>query len=357
MIHLTQRFTVLPPSIFAHPCCLLPQQWYATVFFPFHPIIFCFEINSCFLPAGLKKRLYSGSDQLLPLASAEAERYNKVVYYIQEVFPIGYLYETHMHTCLASACGKSTGKEHVRRYRDLGFTGIIITDHFFGGNCAVPRHLPWDEKIRLFCAGFEDAWEEGQKVGLDVFFGWEQGYGDDEYLVYGLDKQWLLDHPEIEKCSRARQLALVHEGGGAVIQAHPFRMRDYMTYIRLGLSFADGAEVANAGNRSVHDTYAYHYAQEFGLVMTAGSDNHDSSRIQSQDDLFGVSLDAPLTSIQDYVQLIRSRGPIHLHVPDDRFSADPNTSEQLHSFWIDSYEHLIPTRRLWMNPFSPTDPE
>ena len=26
---------------------------------------------------------------------------------------MGFLYETHMHTCLASACGISTGKEHV----------------------------------------------------------------------------------------------------------------------------------------------------------------------------------------------------------------------------------------------------
>ncbi len=273
----------------------------------------------------------------------------------QEVFSIGYLYETHMHTCQASACGRSTGREHVRRYKDLGFTGIIITDHFFGGNCAVPRNLPWEEKIHRFCAGFEDAFEEGQKVGLDVFFGWEQGYGDDEYLVYGLDKQWLLEHPEIEKCSRTRQKALVHEGGGAVIQAHPFRMRDYMTYIRLGLFYADGAEVANAGNLPVHDTYAYHYAQEFGLVMTAGSDNHNSDKVQSQDQLYGVSLDQKLTRIQDYVDLIRSRGPIHLHVPEERFSADPESSEPLHSYWIDSYENLIPTNRLWIQPFIPTD--
>ena len=277
--------------------------------------------------------------------------------FFKEMFRTGYLYETHMHTCLASACGRSTGKEHVRRYKELGFTGIIITDHFFGGNCAVPRDLPWHEKICRFCAGYEDALEEGLKIGLDVFFGWEQGYGDDEYLVYGLDKQWLLDHPEIEKCSRARQLALVHEGGGAVIQAHPFRMRQYMTYIRLGLRFADGAEVANAGNQPVNDTYAYHYAQEFGLVMTAGSDNHNSDKIQSQDDLYGVSLDQKLNSIHDYVDLIFHRGPIHLHVPDDRFAADPASSEVLHSFWLDSQEQLVPTRRLWIDPFHPTDPE
>ena len=54
-----------------------------------------------------------------------------------------FLYETHMHTCQGSACGRATGREQARVYRDAGYTGIIITDHFFGGNTAVDRRLPW----------------------------------------------------------------------------------------------------------------------------------------------------------------------------------------------------------------------
>ena len=258
------------------------------------------------------------------------------------------LYETHLHTCLASACGKSTGREHVRRYTDLGFTGVIMTDHFFGGNTAVDRSLPWEEKVKRFCAGYEDAWEEGQKTGLSVFFGWEQGYGNDEYLVYGPDKVWLLAHPEIETCSRRRQLELVHEAGGCVIQAHPFRMRPYMTRIQLGPQFADGAEVANAGNLQVNDTCAYHYAQEYGLVMTAGTDNHNSARIESADQLYGVILENKLETIWDYVRLILSRGKIGLHVPKDRFSADPLTTEDLVSYWLNDDETVTPTGRSWL---------
>lgn len=60
---------------------------------------------------------------------------------------MGFLYETHLHTCLASACGISTGKEHVRYYKDLGFTGIMMTDHFFGGNTRIPKDRPWEERI------------------------------------------------------------------------------------------------------------------------------------------------------------------------------------------------------------------
>ena len=82
-----------------------------------------------------------------------------------------YLYETHMHTCQGSACGTSTGAEHARFYKQQGYQGIFITDHFFGGNTAAPRSGKWKDRIDHYCSGFEDAWNEGQKIGLDVFFG------------------------------------------------------------------------------------------------------------------------------------------------------------------------------------------
>ena len=153
---------------------------------------------------------------------------------------MGYRYETHMHTCQGSACGVSTGAEQARFYKDRGYTGIFVTDHFTGGNTAMPRDLPWRERIERFCAGYEEALAEGQKRGLDVFFAWEQNFEGDEYLVYGPDKAWLLAHPDVEHWTRRRQLEEIHRAGGAVIQAHPFRDRDYIKYILLGLKYCDG---------------------------------------------------------------------------------------------------------------------
>ena len=48
-----------------------------------------------------------------------------------------YRYHTHVHTSLASACARNTGIEMVRAYKEKGYTGIFITDHFFNGNTAV----------------------------------------------------------------------------------------------------------------------------------------------------------------------------------------------------------------------------
>ena len=260
-----------------------------------------------------------------------------------------YLYETHLHTCQGSRCGVSTGSEHARYYKEIGYQGIIVTDHFFGGNCAVPRNLPWKERIEQFCAGYEDALAEGQKIGLDVFFGWEQNYDLDEYLVYGLDKQWLLDHPEYEHCSRREQIEAVHRAGGCLIQAHPFRDRGYIPRILLAKQFSDGIEVANAGQNPVNDYPALRYATELNLVTIAGSDNHHSCTEKTPPEkLFGIELDEKLGSIHDLVRLIRNRGKIGLHVPANRFEIQPEDQLERDVFWLDENENAIPSTRDWL---------
>ena len=259
---------------------------------------------------------------------------------------MSFLYETHMHTCQASACGRSTGKEHARYYQSIGYTGIIMTDHFFGGNTAVDRSLPWEERVDWFWQGYEDAKEEGDRIGLDVFFGLEQNYAGDEYLIYGLTKDYMKAHPEMERWTRRQQLEAVHAAGGCVIQAHPFRMRRYMEKIRLGLRYCDGIEVANAGNEPLDDARAIRLGQELGLVMTAGTDNHCSPCPQA----FGVSLEKRLTSIEDYVNIIMHHGHIGLHVPKERFMIEPGILlDERHRTWIlDENEHDVSAGREWI---------
>ena len=102
-----------------------------------------------------------------------------------------YIYETHMHTSEASDCAECTAVQMADKYKAEGYTGIIITDHFFNGNSSVPHDLPWEERVELYCKGYEHAKARGDEIGLDVFFGIEFGDGGSDYLIYGLDKQWL----------------------------------------------------------------------------------------------------------------------------------------------------------------------
>ena len=259
---------------------------------------------------------------------------------------MSFLYETHMHTCQASACGKSTGKEHARFYKEAGFTGIIMTDHFFGGNTAVNRELPWEDRVDWFWSGYEDAKEEGDRIGLDVFFGLEQNFSGDEYLIYGLTKEYMKAHPEMEHWTRRQQLEEVHKAGGCVIQAHPFRIRGYMDRIRLGNLFCDGIEAANLGNEALDDARAYRMGKECGLLMTAGSDNHNSPVPAP----YGVELEKRLTTIDDYVKIILDKGRIGLHVPADRFDvpADAEPDARHCAFMLNDQEFDILSPKQWM---------
>ena len=64
-----------------------------------------------------------------------------------------YRYEIHCHTSEASKCGRLAAADLVRLYKKIGYTGVIITDHFFNGNCAISNDIPWTQRLDLFSKG------------------------------------------------------------------------------------------------------------------------------------------------------------------------------------------------------------
>ena len=238
---------------------------------------------------------------------------------------MNYLYETHLHTRGVSACAGSKGSEYIKGYIDLGYSGIMVTDHFYNGHSSLSRSLPWREWVNRFCRGFENAWEEGQRQGLDVFFGWEESFGAyDDYLIYGLDKNWLLEHPEVKKWTRGEQYRAVKAAGGCVVQAHPFRQHNYISKLVLSSGCVDAVEAANAGNEDdSYDSLAFRYAKKIGKPITAGTDIHTAFLLYGGD-IFGVYLDKKLNSIADYVDVIRKNEIAGIKTSDGRCNSDGN---------------------------------
>ncbi|MCR4940128.1 MAG: PHP domain-containing protein [Treponemataceae bacterium] len=224
-----------------------------------------------------------------------------------------YIYETHLHTNVGSKCGVTAPEDYIKPYLDRGFTGIIVTDHFFNGNCAVDRSLPWKEQVDAFVSGYERAYEAGLKGGLDVFFGFETRLGNDEYLIYGLDKAWLYVHPEIVTATRAEQYRLVRDGGGAVVQAHPYRERSYQDGIDLYPWCVDAIERHNFGNSKFEDDRCDDYIKRYDFCCTAGSDMHDVTQLEKIKP-FGVISEKKWTGIDDYVQILKSHTQLELYV-------------------------------------------
>ena len=183
----------------------------------------------------------------------------------------------HQHTALASACAYETPEEVVRGLKQKGFAGMVITDHFYHGNTAVRRHQAWEDFVRPYEEAYERACREAEKWDFDVLFGIEEGVGGGkEVLLYGITPAFLYEHPELRDARLPEISALVRAAGGVVVQAHPFRVRDYIVapWEELPAEHLDGVEVYNACNDALSNTRAQMFADKCGLIAVAGSDAH-----------------------------------------------------------------------------------
>ena len=229
-----------------------------------------------------------------------------------------FYYELHAHTNAGSLCSMVEPEEYVQFYIDKGFSGMVITDHFYHGNTSVNRRLNWDVFIDEFCEGYYRAKREGDKRGFTVFFGFEQKFSDgtDEYLVLGISPEWLKAHPEIRDMKRVPFFKTIKDAGGYVIQAHPFRIRYYVSDIRLSLDYVDAVEVFNLGDDDKYSRRSFEYAKNLGLPMTGGTDVHS---IENREIVGGVALEKEVFSIEELIAEIRNRRATP--VPVDRFDA------------------------------------
>ena len=223
-----------------------------------------------------------------------------------------YKYEMHLHTSPISACARASVRENLEFYKEIGYDGVFITNHFFDGNAGIDRNLPYEDKINLFFSDYENGVEIGKELGIKVFCGVEMSYQGTDFLVYGLDKEWWLVHPEIAEMKKSVQLPFLIENGALIFQAHPFREARYIDHIRL-FTCVQGVETINAERTDFVNQMADIYADHYGKLKIAGSDNHVASKAKN---LAGVQTDTPITSVADFIERIQS-GKVELfHGPN-----------------------------------------
>lgn len=215
-----------------------------------------------------------------------------------------YRYETHLHTSPTSACAVSSVEESVRAYKDMGYDGVFITNHFLDGNCSDEiKSLPYREGLALYYAAYLEAREIGEKLGIKVFFGVELAYRGTDFLVYGLDYDWYLAHPEIMDMKKSDELMLMASEGALIIQAHPFREAKYIDHIRLFPRRVHGVEVVNGCRTEFENAMAKQYADSYELIHFGGTDNH---RGPDHSHFAGVEFCEPITCERDFVEKVKS---------------------------------------------------
>ena len=215
-----------------------------------------------------------------------------------------YLYETHMHTSPISACATVSVEEALKAYKSAGYTGVFMTDHFIDGNLNLEaRSLPYNERIEFYFSAYEKGKQVGQEIGLDIFPGFEMSYGGTDFLVYGIDKEWCLAHPDMHKMKKTELMTLMKEEGALIIQAHPFREAAYIDHIRLFPRHVHGVEVYNANRTEFENAMADQYADNYQLLKFSGSDNHSGGR---QSKLGGMATNEPIKSVTDFINKVIS---------------------------------------------------
>ena len=214
-----------------------------------------------------------------------------------------YKYETHLHTWPVSKCAKSDICECMKFYKEIGYNGIFITNHFLDGNINIEPERSYEERIKFYFSDYEKALIYEKEIGIKVFCGVELSYGGTDFLVYGLNKEWYLNNPQIMDMKKSDELKMFMENGALVIQAHPFREASYIDHIRLFPRCVHGVEVENACRMEFENKMAKYYAKEYGLIEFAGSDNHS---VKTQKKFAGMCSNKEIIDEQDFVNKVKN---------------------------------------------------
>ena len=215
-------------------------------------------------------------------------------------------YELHLHSLQGSKCGVSDGRDYVDFHIKNGYSGAVLTDHFFHGNTRPDRSLPWSQYMEEYLSGYYDMKAAAEGKDFEVFFGVEELFDTwDEYLIYGLEPEWYISRPELRDMKRVEFLTLARESGAFIIQAHPYRYRHYFKCDHLTVcpSLVDGFEVYNACNTPEHNKLALMAAQKYNMLMTGGSDRHKASDYIELPS--GVEIEKKVHSIHELIEEIK----------------------------------------------------
>lgn len=186
---------------------------------------------------------------------------------------MNYKYELHCHTKIGSRqCGRVEPKEIARLYKERGYSGIVVTDHYspltfdlFHGIANPQRYID----------GYLNAYYEMKKYEDDdfsVMLGMElRHYGTaNDYLIYGVDDEWLKQQGNLLAVLEKDMYKMMHEQGYLVYQAHPYREG----IRRCNPQYIDGVEVFNGKSTKAQNERAEQWARETGKLMVSGSDFH-----------------------------------------------------------------------------------
>ena len=207
--------------------------------------------------------------------------------------------ELHCHSLDISQCARVSTTDIIERYTNGGYNTLVLSNHFTLDTMKNKAN-GWEDFVEKFVGAYEKLKAEAQGK-LNILLGAELRFNQNsnDYLLFGITKNFLLAHPEIFDLNPEKLYPILKENNILIIQAHPFR--NGMTVIRP--CFLDGVEVFNGhmGHDSRNEI-ADAWADKFGLIKTSGTDFHYKDVPTNA----GILTENEIVSMEQLVEVLKS---------------------------------------------------
>ena len=218
------------------------------------------------------------------------------------------LIDMHTHSSGISGCCRLNVFEIVDAAKDVGLDGIILTNHYYSDGA--DDYESQADYVECYIKEYELARAYGEKVGLKVFFGIEVTPEFMErlhLLVYGVETDFLRNNPQLCDLSLKELYELVHENGGILVEAHPFRHNCPI----IDTNYLDALEInCHPLYKTTHFDDVKNGALQGKVKLTCGSDYHgDTYRA-----FCGVYFPDNVEEIGDITDYIKNSSQINMRV-------------------------------------------
>ena len=217
-----------------------------------------------------------------------------------------YKTELHCHTNF-SGCSDVDAAGVAEKYIAAEYTTVVITNHFN------PGHMNREGSFKALVQGTFDAVKAVKECAgdkLNIIAGMELTLKcmPNDFLLYGDVENFVKEVGEEIFDLRPHQVRdRIHEIGGVIIQAHPFRFGQ----IVVNPADVDGIEVFNGhmGQRSYNEV-AKHWALSWAdwhrhdgsYILTSGSDHHHTW----QQPVAGIGTEEPVADTEQLLAVLKS---------------------------------------------------
>lgn len=182
--------------------------------------------------------------------------------------------EMHCHVMPSSHCAKADAEIIIKRYKEAGFNGICITNHFAKKHFVNYNGNTDKEKIDYYFSIFDNFKKLAEENGFKVFLGAEVSCATlEEYILFGFDRELLYDNKLLFEMDQKELFAFAEKHGLFMYQPHPFRDR---VKVLGDPNYLHGAELFNGHYHHINSNEkAQEFCEKNNLVGLVGNDFHD----------------------------------------------------------------------------------